>query len=1061
MRYLLPFLILFLATAAYGQFDGRSKGVPAPAGTRYTTDDISLRTIPESFLLPGSGATSPAAGAAARHLLRTAPGLLVPRHPGLEIIRDKASGLPVFISGEVSLPALELRGQPAEVQPAYAYLEALKKELRIETPVEEFEVLRVDADQLGYQHVRLQQVYQGVKVYGSELIVHTRQGQPFVLNGRHYPTPVIERMEPALDRAAAQELAMADIARHTTVRALSPQERQLLSGPPVEADLVIYFPEAQEASAVLAWQLTIVPHLGERWSYLLDAGTGAVLQKYSHVCRFLPEAGSFVHSRPAGHHPAAPAIRTLSQELPANGPRTASGVDLLGINRSIETYELQGEFLLLDASRSMYNASRSRLPQEPVGAIVTLDAQDTSPEREDFSAGYISSPDNSWDDPKAVSAHVNAGTAYEYFRTTFNRNSINGQGGTIYSIINVTEGNGDQMDNAFWDGRAMYYGNGKEAFTPLAKSLDVAGHEMSHGVVQSTANLEYRGESGALNESFADIFGVLIDRDDWQLGEEVVNLAYYPSGALRDMSNPNNGGFRLGDPGWQPAHTDEQYFGEQDNGGVHINSGIPNRAFYLFASEVGLEVAEQVYYRALSSYLVRSSRFIDLRAAVLQAADDLHGEDPSVAAAADEALAAVGIVGDASGDYQQDVEENEGTEYILVTNGNRTNINIVTPGGDIIANPLIDEEPLWKPSVTDDGSLVIYVGADKHLKYIQIDWQNNSFSQGVLSTSAIWRSAAVSRDGSKIAALTDAQDNQMVVFDLINETNEFFELYNPTFTSGVQTGTVNYAEAMEWDFTGEYVMYDANNSIGSGLDQSDYWDISFIQVWDNDRNRFVDPSKEGIISKLINDLPDNTSVGNPTFSKNSPYIVAFDLLDDATGETFVLGGNIQTGEVGVIAETGTLGYPSFSIDDSRVIIDELTGQGDPGLAIVDLDEAKIQGRSSPRFLFTGASWANWFAIGERVLTSTGEPAAINGMPIKVFPNPFLENLTIEFELERSEKVMVELFDLLGRRMYLQTFDAAAGNFRQPLSIGGLPAGSYLLRVNAGADSATQRIMKAR
>jgi Zn-dependent metalloprotease len=96
---------------------------------------------------------------------------------------------------------------------------------------------------------------------------------------------------------------------------------------------------------------------------------------------------------------------------------------------------------------------------------------------------------------------------------------------TSYHLINVADDDGSSMGNAFWNGQAMFYGNGDGAFQPLARGLDVAGHEMSHGVIQSTANLEYQGESGALNESFADVFGVLIDRDDWKIGEDVVKAS--------------------------------------------------------------------------------------------------------------------------------------------------------------------------------------------------------------------------------------------------------------------------------------------------------------------------------------------------------------------------------------------------------------------------------------------------------------------------------------------------------------------------------------------------------
>ncbi len=145
------------------------------------------------------------------------------------------------------------------------------------------------------------------------------------------------------------------------------------------------------------------------------------------------------------------------------------------------------------------------------------------------------------------------------------------------------------MDNAFWSGTFIAYGDGAEAFDPLAEGLDVAAHEMSHGVIQHTVNLEYRNQSGALNESMADVFGVMVDRGDWRLGEDVVrSRQFFASGALRDMADPHNG-VSQGRNGWQPAHMDE--FRDlplsADNGGVHLNSGIPNRACFLIAEAIG------------------------------------------------------------------------------------------------------------------------------------------------------------------------------------------------------------------------------------------------------------------------------------------------------------------------------------------------------------------------------------------------------------------------------------------------------------------------------------------
>ena len=240
--------------------------------------------------------------------------------------------------------------------------------------------------------------------------------------------------------------------------------------------------------------------------------------------------------------------------------------------------------------------------------IWTIDGNGGTPARQSsFNPLHVTSTNNTWGDRRAVSAHFNGEEAYNYFRATHNRNSVNAQGGNITSFYNIAEEDGSDMDNAFWNGAHIYYGNGAQAFTSsLAKSLDVAGHEMSHGVVQTTANLRYQGESGALNESFADVFAAMIDRDDWQIGEDIVNPQIFRSGALRDLSDPRNGGNSLNDNGYQPDHYDIRFTGSQDNGGVHINSGIPNRAFFLFAtnSAVGKDRAEQVFYRALDNYLV-------------------------------------------------------------------------------------------------------------------------------------------------------------------------------------------------------------------------------------------------------------------------------------------------------------------------------------------------------------------------------------------------------------------------------------------------------------------------
>ncbi len=191
----------------------------------------------------------------------------------------------------------------------------------------------------------------------------------------------------------------------------------------------------------------------------------------------------------------------------------------------------------------------------------------------------------------------------------------------------------------------MTYGDGDgTTFIAFSGDPDVVGHELTHGVTEYTSNLDYYGESGALNESFSDIIGNDIQRKNWLVGDDI----YTPSiagDALRSMSNPT-----LYD---QPDHYSNLYKGSSDNGGVHTNSGIINKAYYLLAqggtfhnvtvSGIGRDAAVQIYYSAFTNYLTSTSNFSNTRAAVVQAAKDLYGANSAQATAAAKSFDAVGV----------------------------------------------------------------------------------------------------------------------------------------------------------------------------------------------------------------------------------------------------------------------------------------------------------------------------------------------------------------------------------------------------------------------------------
>lgn len=188
-------------------------------------------------------------------------------------------------------------------------------------------------------------------------------------------------------------------------------------------------------------------------------------------------------------------------------------------------------------------------------------------------------------------AYDGLGHVFDFYLEIYQRNSIDGNGLPLNAIVHY----GQNYDNAFWDGQQMVFGDGdKTVFNRFTVSLDVIGHELTHGVTGSEVNLTYLGQSGALNESVSDVFGSLIkqyvlkqtaNEADWLIGE---GLLTFPGQALRSMKAPGtayNNNLLGRDP--QPADMQHYLRTGQDNGGVHINSGIPNHAFFLAATAIG------------------------------------------------------------------------------------------------------------------------------------------------------------------------------------------------------------------------------------------------------------------------------------------------------------------------------------------------------------------------------------------------------------------------------------------------------------------------------------------
>lgn len=253
-----------------------------------------------------------------------------------------------------------------------------------------------------------------------------------------------------------------------------------------------------------------------------------------------------------------------------------------------------------------------------------------------YSATDFTNTSTSWTttgvDQAATDAHWGAEVTYDYFMNVHNRNSIDGNGFKLLSYVHYST----NYNNAFWDGQRMTYGDGNGTTFTILTGLDVCGHEVTHGLTSNSSQLVYQNESGALNESYSDIFGTTIENFarpanwNWKIGTDIT-----PNGnGIRNMQNPK----QFNHPN---CYMGQYYYtGTNDNGGVHTNSGVSNYWFYLLTaggtgtndisnpynvSGIGMASAARIAFRALTVYYTPSTNFANARALSIQAAKDLFG----------------------------------------------------------------------------------------------------------------------------------------------------------------------------------------------------------------------------------------------------------------------------------------------------------------------------------------------------------------------------------------------------------------------------------------------------
>ena len=993
--------LLTLVLLLNGSADAGGSKTPSPAAVaRHFASKNSVQSIP-------SGSQRALLDADVNGL--TGRYLQASGKEAVTIQWDDVQGIPIFVRVPKGVRVGSSITTVATAQQvrnsALQYLRTNATLLRVKDPATEFQEIGMATDELGYSHLRYDQRYRGVEVWGRDIRVHVNpDGSVESFNGRYVPTPP--------DRAP-------DVVEVAVERARSIALDRFGSPGTVTGERMVYLP-GDAGGLQLCWLVSVAGRLDQRKDMFVEASTGVVVKEYNRVVM--------------------------------DGPVTGSGLDVKGVTRSLNLYQIGSQYYMLDVSKPMYNAAQSTLPNDGKGVLYAFDARNG-----DANIFQITSANqNSWTVRPGVSALYTSGKVYDYYKSVYGRNAIDNQGGTMNAVVNYQS----NYNNAFWNGQYMVFGNGDGTeFSDLTGAADVTAHEMTHGITEWTANLVYENQSGALNESFSDIFGTLFEfwlegaGGDWLMGEDVFTPAT-AGDALRSMSDPGGAAVPAGSR--QPS-TMSQYVNlpntqAGDFGGVHTNSGIPNKAFYLFATASGVtkEDAGNVYYRALTTYMTKNSQFVDCRLAVIKAAEDLFGGPGNAKAlAAAAAFDAVGITtGTGTGKPPVDPPV-QGTQYLALVDAVTGRLYRWTIGTNTFAQ-LSSGALFSRPAVTDNGVSLFYVDMQHNVHVVKSDGTGDQ----ALSTSGGFNNLAVSRSGRYLAATTVFSEPKIYLFDLQNSAgNKVLQLHTPSYQQGETAGSIRYPDRIDWTADETRIMYDAFNTVVlSGGDTLGYWDINTVRVAD------------GSVSRLFPSQPRGIDIGNAVFASNTDNLIALD-YSDATGQVQVLAVNLNTGDAGVVTNNYTsLGSPSFSVDDQKVYyhyIDDMTGTYQ--VWSVSLGTDGITGGGNDKMEVDGAVYPLAFAVGTRAtdVSAAESVPSVFGLG-QNYPNPFNPSTLIGYQVPGpgSMRVRLAVFDVLGREVaVLVDENKAPGNHTVQFNATGLASGVYLYRMTVEDPSGSAQVYK--
>jgi Zn-dependent metalloprotease len=861
--------------------------------------------------------------------------------------------------------------------------------------------VRRSTDDLAYTHLRFEQRYQGLPVWPAMLDAHFNPDNELtVIEGAYDPTPALTTIEPRLTAERAIAAARASVPGGW-------------AGTATAAELVVYAP--LDAAGQLGWKLDLNIGYSQAWRIVIDAQSGRVLHRSSRVF----DAG-------------------------VNG----SGLDMTGATRQLHVWQQGNTYFLLDSSKLSFVAGSDPV-QKPEGAITIADARHKNVQdlKGDDLFLITSTSPSSWDNKPGVSAAFNFSETYDYYLERHNRNSLDGNGGSITAVVQV-----GSYDNASWNGNLgiMLFGEVKD----YPASLDVIGHELTHGVTEKSANLVYELQPGAMNESMSDIFGEMVEartrgHTDWIIGTDL-------NEPFRNMKNPGAltiGGLNKPYPSKMSEFIELPNQDNADHGGVHINSSIFNHAFYLTAEglqgALGLVDAARVFHRALTVHLQAQSQFVDGRLACLNSAAELFGQNGAQVTKVGEAFDAVEILAAPTTPAPPPVPVVQGpdsTLFIFADFFGDTHLarREQALGDGINGTILALGVKFSRPAVSGDGSLAMFVDSSFDLCGVATA---DGDTRQCLGFPGEVHAVALSPDGSKAAFILrdpftgDAQ-GEITVVNLNTSASKTYSLVSPAL-DGVSVDQVLNADAMTFSTDSSALIYDAVSALRFGNGPTVLrWSIYALDLT-TDRTAIVVPPIEGV------------DTGNPSVGRAGQRYLTLDArLDDGDSGILVL--DTFTGEVGVVGSVAQgLGYPCFLGDESSLVFATRDALALSGFSLVQqaLSSDRLQPAGDPALLkgdaLLGVNYRRGDFIGENALPSVTLNSSTTDTPAPA-------NLVLTATATDTDGSVAKVEFYNGANLLGQSTTPVAGKFQ--FSWNNVAAGSYRLiaraydNLNAANDS---------